>query len=81
MTTFDVLKKQVMNKDSFAFVTSDELCTEAQTSPPTELTIKYENGRKVLVKAGIDVDGEKLLKTIHFLSESEVYKLYRGECH
>lgn len=72
ITTFDILKKQMRDKELFAFTRGFEVCDEAQTSPPAELVNKYDSAKKTLKASSIDIDGEKLLKTIHILSDSEV---------
>lgn len=72
ITTFDVLRKQMKDQELFAFTTGHSICTEAQTSPPVGLVNKYDTAKKILKESKVDVDGEKLLKTIHLLSDSEV---------
>jgi len=72
ITTFDVLRKQMKDQELFAFTAGHSICTEAQTSPPVGLVNKYDTAKKVLKESKVDVDGEKLLKTIHLLSDSEV---------
>ncbi len=72
ITTFDVLRKQMRNQELFAFTTSHAICTEAQTAPPAQLVNKYDTAHKILKKNNSLLDGEKLLKTIHLLSDSEV---------
>ncbi|MEA2073901.1 MAG: BREX system P-loop protein BrxC [Campylobacterota bacterium] len=72
ITTFDVLRKQMRDESLFAFTTGHDICSEAQTAPPTDLGIKYDNAKKVLKHANSKLEGELLLKTIHFLSDSEL---------
>ena len=72
ITTFDVLRKQMRDESLFSFTTGHNICNEAQTAPPTDLGIKYDNAHKVLSSANSTVDGKLLLKTIHFLSDSEL---------
>ncbi len=72
ITTFDVLRKQMREKELYAFTTGYAICSEAQTAPPIGLVNKYDTARKILNKKNMPVDGEKLLKTIHLLAESEV---------
>ena len=72
ITTFDVLRKQLKDKELFDFTTIHEICTQAQTQPPSSLGVKYEDAKKILENVGLSVDGIKLLKTIHFLTESEL---------
>ena len=72
ITTFDVLRKQLKDKELFDFTTIHEICTQAQTQPPSSLGVKYDDAKKILENVGLSVDGIKLLKTIHFLTESEL---------
>lgn len=72
ITTFDVLRKQMRDKDLFAFTPGHAICTEAQTAPPIGLVNKYDKARKILNKKNSEVDGKKLLKTIHLMADSEV---------
>ena len=72
ITTFDVLRKQMRDKELFTFTAVHDICSQAQTAPPTNLGIKYDNATQILKNIKSDVFGEKLLKTIHFLSESEL---------
>jgi hypothetical protein len=70
ITTFDVLRKELKNSDLYGFTTAHDLCTEAQTSPPADLDNKYKIAEQIIKKADLEVNGEKLLKTIHFINES-----------
>jgi hypothetical protein len=70
ITTFDVLRKQMRDRQLFAFTPGHAICTEAQPAPPVALVSKYDTACKILREKHPDVDGEKLLKTIHLLSES-----------
>lgn len=72
ITTFDVLRKQLRDQDLFAFATGYALCTEAQTAPPVGLVNKYDTALKILRQHHSEIEGEKLLKTIHLLADSEV---------
>lgn len=72
ITTFDVLRKQLKDKALFDFTTMHQVCTQAQTQPPSSLGVKYEHAQKILENLGSKIDGVELLKTIHFLSESEL---------
>jgi hypothetical protein len=72
ITTFDVLRKQMREKELYSFTPGYALCTEAQTGPPIGLVNKYDTAKKILNERGSTVDGEKLLKTIHLLADSEV---------
>jgi len=72
ITTFDVLRKQMREKELYSFTPGYAICSEAQTAPPIGLVNKYDTAKKILNERGSTVDGEKLLKTIHLLTDSEV---------
>ncbi|MDM8540437.1 hypothetical protein QUF90_05060 [Desulfococcaceae bacterium HSG9] len=72
ITTFDVLRKRLKNKKLFEFATAFFICDEAQTAPPSALMNKYANAAKILQKKDLPINGFNLLKTIHFLTESEL---------
>jgi hypothetical protein len=72
ITTFDVLKKELRNRELHSFTTAHDLCTEAQTAPPADLVNKYSNAKSILNNSKLNVNGELLLKTLHFISESEL---------
>lgn len=72
ITTFDVLRKQMRDKELCSFTSGYAICTEAQTAPPIGLVNKYDTAKKILNECRSIIDGEKLLKTIHLLADSEV---------
>ena len=72
ITTFDVLKKSLSNLELHKFATAHDLCTQAQTSPPADLVNKYSTAKSVIENNNIPLDGEKLLKVIHFINEAEL---------
>jgi hypothetical protein len=72
ITTFDILRKQMRDKELFNFTTGFAICTEAQTAPPIGLVNKYDTARKILNECSSIIDGEKLLKTIHLMADSEI---------
>jgi len=72
ITTFDVLRKELRDRELYNFTTAHDLCTEAQTAPPAELVNKYSNAKSILEHSKVDLDGELLLKSLHFLNESEL---------
>ena len=72
ITTFDVLRKQMREKELYSFTPGFAICTEAQTAPPIGLANKYDTARIILKEKGGNIDGKKLLKTMHLLSDSEV---------
>lgn len=72
ITTFDVLRKQMRHADLYNFTPGYGICSEAQTAPPIGLVNKYDTAKKILNERSSTIDGEKLLKTIHLLADSEV---------
>ena len=72
ITTFDVLRKQMQMRSLYSMATAHAICTEAQTAPPTDLGIKYDIAKRILANKESALQGDLLLKTIHFLSESEL---------
>lgn len=72
ITTFDVLRKQMRHKDLYSFTPGYAICTEAQTAPPIGLVNKYDTAKKILNELNSAIDGDKLLKTIHLLADSEI---------
>ena len=72
ITTFDVLRKQMRNQELFNFTPGHAICTEAQTAPPVGLVNKYDTAKRILQESKSEIEGEKLLKTIHLLADSEV---------
>lgn len=72
ITTFDVLKKQMRDRDLYAFTPGYAICSEAQIAPPPSLVSKYDTALKILKEQDSPLNGEELLKTIHLLADSEV---------
>lgn len=72
ITTFDILRKQMREKELFNFTPAFSICSEAQTAPPVGLVNKYDTAKKVLNDHNGSIDGEKLLKTIHLLADSDI---------
>ncbi len=72
ITTFDVLRKQMRDQALYAFTPGHAICTEAQTAPPVGLGNKYDTARKILAEKNLSLEGDKLLKTLHLLADSEV---------
>ncbi|MGD9824721.1 BREX system P-loop protein BrxC [Desulfobacter sp.] len=72
ITTFDVLRKQMRDNELYSFTPGYAICTEAQTAPSIGLVNKYDTAGKILKERSSTIDGEKLLKTIHLLADSEV---------
>jgi len=72
ITTFDVLRRRLMNEELYNSAPAHALCAEAQPQPPARLVNRYDNARKILDEQNISVNGRNLLETIHFLSEAEI---------
>lgn len=72
ITTFDVLRKQMRDNSLYCFAPGYAICTEAQTAPPIGLVNKYDTAKKILNERSSTINGEKLLKTIHILADSEL---------
>ncbi|WP_075603947.1 BREX system P-loop protein BrxC [Saccharicrinis aurantiacus] len=72
ITTFDVLRKELRDKGLYEFTTAHDLCTEAQTAPPADLVNKYSIAKSIIDNAELNVNGEKLLKTLHFINSAEI---------
>ncbi|MCD2450192.1 BREX system P-loop protein BrxC [Methylicorpusculum oleiharenae] len=72
ITTFDVLRKQMRDQALYAFTPGHAICVEAQTAPPVGLVNKYDTARKILAEKNLSLEGDKLLKTLHLLADSEV---------
>ncbi len=72
ITTFDVLRKALSENEIHKFATAHDLCTQAQSSPPADLVHKYSTAKSIIDNNNIQIDGEKLLKTIHFINEAEL---------
>ncbi|GHC46777.1 BREX system P-loop protein BrxC [Ulvibacter litoralis] len=70
ITTFDILRRELKDQELYNFATAQDLCSEAQTSPPADLVGKYDTARQIIKNKEIDLDGEHLLKCIHFINES-----------
>lgn len=68
ITIFDVLRYKMGNLDTFNFATAFDICDEAQKASSAALVNKYDTARQILKDTSID--GVRLLKTIHFFSES-----------
>ncbi|MEI8209468.1 MAG: hypothetical protein WCG16_09710 [Methylococcales bacterium] len=71
ITTFDVLRKQMRQQNLYAFATGYAICSEAQIAPPIGLVNKYDTARRILENK-LEIDGDKLLKTLHLLADSEI---------
>lgn len=72
ITTYDVLKQQLQQRDLFDVASGWQIAKEAQPQPPVRLVNRYSNAESILKETGSPISGRKLLETIHFLSEAEV---------
>jgi len=71
ITTFDVLKKQLKDEEFLNFCSIDKITKEAQTAPPVWLIHKYDTAEKITANKNLKISGDKLLKVIHFINNSE----------
>ena len=72
ITTYDILKRELQNQPIFDTATGWQIATQAQPQPPVRLVNRYDNAERVVKEEDISLSGRNLLKTIHFLAESEV---------
>ncbi len=72
ITTYDILKRELQEKDLFETATGWQIVKQAQPQPPVKLVNRYDNGERILKEAHSKISGRKLLEAIWFLSESEV---------
>jgi hypothetical protein len=72
ITTFDVLRKELKNRELYSFTTAHDLCNSAQTAPPADLVNKYSLAGSITKNKNSGIDGEVLLKVLHFINESEL---------
>jgi len=59
-------------EELYSFTPGHAICTEAQTAPPIGLVNKYDTAKRILNERNSSIDGEKILKNIHLLADSEV---------
>ena len=72
ITTYDILKQEVQQKDLFETVTGWQIAKEGQPQPPVRLVSRYDNAERILQEVGSSISGRKLLETINFLTEAEI---------
>jgi hypothetical protein len=72
ITTYDILKHELQNDQTFNIATGWQIAKEAQPQPPVRLVNRYVNADNILKQEHIDLSGRHLLETIHFLTEAEV---------
>lgn len=72
ITTYEILKLEIQNKELFQVATGWQISKEGQPQPPVRLVNRYTNADRILKESGSSILGRRLLETINFLSESEV---------
>lgn len=72
ITTYDILKRELADKELFATATGWQINKQAQPQPPAHLVIRYDNAERILKECGSSISGRRLLETINFLNEAEV---------
>lgn len=72
ITTYDILKQGLQNKELFSVVTGWQITKEAQPQPHVRLVGRYTNAERILKEEHSSISGRKLLETINFLTEAEV---------
>lgn len=72
ITTYDILKRELQEKELFDIATGWQIARQAQPQTPVRLVNRYDNAEKILKETGSSISGRQLLETIHFLFEAEV---------
>ena len=72
ITTYDILKRELQEKELFDVATGWQIAKQAQPQPPARLINRYDNAERILKETASNISGRRLLETIHFLSEAEV---------
>lgn len=72
ITTYDILKRELQEKELYDIATGWQIAKQAQPQPPVRLVNRYENAERILKENKSRIPGRKLLETIHFLTEAEV---------
>lgn len=72
ITTYDILKRELQERELFHTATSWQIAKQAQPQPAVRLVNRYENAERILKINHSTVSGRYLLETINFLSEAEV---------
>lgn len=72
ITTYDILKRELQDREIFQTVTGWQITKQALPQPDVRLVNRYDNADSILRNTHSSVSGRKLLETIHFLSEAEV---------
>jgi len=72
ITTYDILKQELQNRQLYYVATGWQITKEAQPQPPVRLVNRYDNAEKILKETGSSISGRHLLETLNFLTEAEV---------
>lgn len=72
ITTYDILKHELQKETLFNVATGWQISKEAQPQPDVRLVNRYDNAERILKQQKIDINGRRLLATIHFLKEAEI---------
>lgn len=72
ITTYDILKRELYEKELFDTATGWMITKQAQPQPPVWLVNRYDNAENILKTTRSSISGRNLLETIYFLSEAEV---------
>ena len=72
ITTYDVLKRELSEKELFETVTGWQIAKQAQPQPSVRLVSRYDNAERILKANHPSISGRNLLETIYFLTEAEV---------
>lgn len=72
ITTYDILKRELQEKELYDTATGWQIVKQAQPQPNVMLVNRYENAERILKSSESNINGRKLLETIRFLSEAEV---------
>lgn len=72
ITTYDILKRELAEKELFATVTGWQIAKQAQPQPTVRLVHRYDNAERILKATHSRISGRNLLETISFLTEAEV---------
>lgn len=71
ITAYDILKKEMQNKEMFSTTNAWQMAKQAQPQPPVLLVNRYESAERVLTAKSSKISGRNLLETIHFLEDAD----------
>jgi len=72
ITTYDILKRELAEKELFSVATCWQIGKQAQPQPDAYLVNRYDNAEKITKNKHLKISGRALLETIYFLNEAEV---------